>query len=309
MRVEIAPFGPEHVDAAAALLAERHAQHRAIEPTVPPLAGARELIESELDEAGASGAAALAGDELVGFLVGRRKDDAIGPATYVMAPCHAVRDPEVTRDLYALASERWVDEGSRRHFAFVPSRAEQLDPWIRLSFGASAAQAARETAVVTPPETGVVVRPGDDGDLAESARLDLVLSAHLAAAPSFGGLAVPSYEEALEEWRDTWDDGRFTHFMAERDGHVVGHLLLYRRPADGIRVPADGIDLASCATVPAARGSGAGVALTAHALTWAHENGFPVMTTDWRMTNLLASRFWPRRGFRETFRRVYRSIP
>jgi hypothetical protein len=27
------------------------------------------------------------------------------------------------------------------------------------------------------------------------------------------------------------------------------------------------------------------------------------------VTNLLASRFWPRRGFRTTFLRVYRSIP
>jgi hypothetical protein len=33
------------------------------------------------------------------------------------------------------------------------------------------------------------------------------------------------------------------------------------------------------------------------------------MIADWRMTNLEASRFWPRRGFRETFLRVYRSIP
>ena len=33
------------------------------------------------------------------------------------------------------------------------------------------------------------------------------------------------------------------------------------------------------------------------------------MTTDWRVTNLLASRFWPKRGFRPTFLRLYRSIP
>ena len=46
-----------------------------------------------------------------------------------------------------------------------------------------------------------------------------------------------------------------------------------------------------------------------HVLTWAHEHGYAAMTTDWRMTNLLASRFWPRRGFRETFLRLYRSIP
>jgi hypothetical protein len=33
------------------------------------------------------------------------------------------------------------------------------------------------------------------------------------------------------------------------------------------------------------------------------------MVTDWRETNLLASRFWPKRGFRRTFLRLYRSIP
>ena len=42
---------------------------------------------------------------------------------------------------------------------------------------------------------------------------------------------------------------------------------------------------------------------------WAHDRGFPTMVTDWRMTNLFASRFWPKRGFRETFLRLYRSIP
>jgi hypothetical protein len=33
------------------------------------------------------------------------------------------------------------------------------------------------------------------------------------------------------------------------------------------------------------------------------------MVTDWRETNLLSSRFWPGRGFRRSFLRLYRSIP
>jgi GNAT superfamily N-acetyltransferase len=88
----------------------------------------------------------------------------------------------------------------------------------------------------------------------------------------------------------------------------VGHALLYRRPPD-LRVPADSIDLAQASTEPDARGSGIGRALTAHVLAWAHSAGIPTMVTDWRMTNLLASRFWPKRGFRTTFLRLYRSIP
>ena len=50
-------------------------------------------------------------------------------------------------------------------------------------------------------------------------------------------------------------------------------------------------------------------ALVAYALQWAHTEGFESMTVDWREVNLLASRFWPRRGFRPTFYRLYRHIP
>jgi ribosomal protein S18 acetylase RimI-like enzyme len=67
--------------------------------------------------------------------------------------------------------------------------------------------------------------------------------------------------------------------------------------------------LGFAATLPEARGSGAGLALTNAGLDWAREHGYPVVVVDWRETNLLASRFWPRRGFRRTFLRLYRSIP
>ena len=30
---------------------------------------------------------------------------------------------------------------------------------------------------------------------------------------------------------------------------------------------------------------------------------------DWRMVNLLSSRFWPRRGFRAQYLRLYRAVP
>jgi GNAT superfamily N-acetyltransferase len=89
----------------------------------------------------------------------------------------------------------------------------------------------------------------------------------------------------------------------------VGHLVLYRRPTGDLRVPNHNIDLSHAVTLPAARRSGVSLALTGHALTWAHENGFRSMTIDWRSVNLLSSRFWPRRGFRPTYYRLYRALP
>lgn len=52
-----------------------------------------------------------------------------------------------------------------------------------------------------------------------------------------------------------------------------------------------------------------GFALAQHVLEGAHEHGFRSVTTDWRSANHLSSRFWPRRGFRPQYLRLYRAIP
>ena len=97
------------------------------------------------------------------------------------------------------------------------------------------------------------------------------------------------------------------YFVAELDGRVVGHLLLEPEEPDLARPPGS-IYLAVAATLPEARGLGAGVALTDAALAWAADAGYTTVQTDWRVANLESSRFWPRRGFRETFYRIARRV-
>jgi GNAT superfamily N-acetyltransferase len=77
----------------------------------------------------------------------------------------------------------------------------------------------------------------------------------------------------------------------------------------GVGRPERAAFLGFASTLPEFRGSGLGLALTDASLDWAAENGYDVMVTDWRVTNLLSSRFWPKRGFRPVFLRLYRSIP
>jgi GNAT superfamily N-acetyltransferase len=252
---------------------------------------------------------AFDGEDMVGFLIGRPRTDPLGTCVWIDLAGHAVREPELVRDLYGVAAERWVAEGLTRHFVFVPDLRELVEPWLRLSFGISAALAARESAVEAGVDAGVTIRLSTPRDLDQVAVFDGLLYAVNAAAPSFSGLSVPEQAESVAEWSDTWDDPRFTLFVAERAGQIVGELLLYRRPEGDLRVPPASIDLGHAGTLPELRGSGVGRALTAHAISWAHAHGYETVITDWRMTNLLASRFWPRRGFRETFLRLYRSIP
>jgi GNAT superfamily N-acetyltransferase len=311
--IEVVPLGGEHLDAAAALLADRHARHRATEPLLPEVDEFRPHIERELEQDGASGVVALRGDDVVAYLVGRLEDDPVieeRRGFVDFAGC-AAREPEAVRDLYAALAVRWVAAGCPRHVATIPASDEPLiDAWLRLAFGVQFMWAVRETAAMKPVAAGVEIRPGTPEDLDDVARFDRGLMELQAGSPSFSGIELPDMAQFREYWSDTWDDpALFIHFVAERDGRVVGHALLYSRPAGDLRVPDRNIDLAHAFTVPDARGSGVGLALTGHVLTWAHEHGYRSMTTDWRSVNLLSSRYWPRRGFRPQYFRLYRRVP
>lgn len=306
-RPEIVPFADEHLDGASALLAERHAAHRAVEPLLPADVDFRAELEKERDEL--PGVVALDGDQVVGYLVGKRREDHVGPHVWSYIAGHAVRDPELTRDLYGAVAGHWVDAGLTRHFAYVPFAPELVDPWFRLSFGGSAALAAQETSPRPAVDSGATIRESTPDDVRAGAELEIEMQASMVGSPSFGWTTPDEKQTVLDDWADTWAQPEtYRHFVAELDGTIVGHILLYRRPHD-LRVPTDSIDLAQASTRPDQRGNGVGVALTHHVLGWAYEQGIPTMITDWRMTNMLASRFWPKRGFRPTFLRVYRSIP
>jgi ribosomal protein S18 acetylase RimI-like enzyme len=312
--VEIRAFTAADIDGAALVLADRHGRHRAVEPLLPAVEDFRAQVARELSADGASGAVSVRAGEIDGYVIGKPQQDPIGPHVRIDLAGSASRDPERMRDLYAAAARTWVDAGLTRHFAFVPALDDLVAPWHRLSFGTSAALAARtadpaDLQDVRDVAPDVTVRLSTVADLHAAAALDRLLYLHLETAPSFSGVAVQDLDWFVDDWRTTWDDPKFTHFIAERGGQVVGHLLLYRRPAGDLRVPELSIDLADAATVPEVRGTGVGRALTAYGIRWARANGYRTITTDWRMTNLAASRFWPARGFRPTFYRLYRSIP
>ncbi len=218
----------------------------------------------------------------------------------------AASDAEAVRDLYAHLARTWPP----RHQVLVPASAPELvDAFFRLAHGLQFVLAVRGTEPSAPVDFGGTIRPGVPDDLPAIAAFDRILWQVQAESPSFSGMAVDA-EDFEAEWAGLWDDPLFPlHVVAERDGRVVGHALLYDRPTGDLRVPEGNVDLAHAATLAEVRGTGAGLALTAHVLSWAHEHGFRSMTTDWRSVNLLSSRFWPRRGWRPTHYRLYRAVP
>ena len=256
-----------------------------------------------------SGAVGAADGEIVGYVAGSVVESRFwGRHVWIAHGGHAAREPEVVRDLYAAAAGRWVEEGARLHLALVPAVPELVDPWLRLGFGHMQAHAIRESATqAAPPPAGVVVRRGTPADLAAARPLLPLIWEHQHGSPTFTGMEIPSEDEYVADWEETLADPASRYFVGELDGRLAGHLLLYPEEPS-LATPPGSVYLAVAATLPDARGRGLGRALTERALSWAQEAGYPTVHTDWRVPNLESSRFWPARGFRETFFRLARQV-
>jgi len=307
--IEYRSFDDDHIAGAAELLGRCHRAHLIDEPLLAQDVDFKSLVQSEREDA--TGAVALSGNVVVGYLLGRHASGRIGPHIWSSSAGYAADDPDIAPDLYALAAARWVDEGLTRHYVFAAADRAHVEPWFRLGFGASAFQAVRPVPglAMHGGARDVEVRLSRPEDLHRIAELARELPIHLRVSPSFSELSVESEEALRDEWRDTWEREEYTHFVAALDGRIVGQLLLYRRPVGDLRIPSNSIDLSNATTLPAVRGVGVGRALSDAAIAWADAQGLSAMTTDWRAANLLAARFWPRLGFRPTHLRLYRSIP
>jgi ribosomal protein S18 acetylase RimI-like enzyme len=314
--LEIQPFSEEHLDAAAGLLEQRHARHVESEPLLPKEIDFRAEITDLLGTEGSSGVAAIRDNRLAGYMLGIPKNEAVwGANVWVDYAGHAAEEPELVRDLYAAAAAKWHEDGRDRQYVLVPATDRDLvDAWFRLSFGAQHAAGIQETPERTdgaPP--GVVVRRATADDVDAVVRLDFELPRHQERSPVFGPGPTWTEDESREEFLADVDDAKQGILVAEVDGRIVSLLIMVPIEKSGMHTGLAQVEgaafLGFAATLPEARGSGAGLALTNAGLDWAREQGYPIVVVDWRETNLLASRFWPRRGFRRTFLRLYRSIP
>jgi ribosomal protein S18 acetylase RimI-like enzyme len=319
--LEIQPFLDEHLGDAAELLAARHARHRAAEPLLSDrwseATAAAEELKRVWSAANASGAAAFRGGRMVGYLMGAPREDPVwGDNIWVEAPGHAVEEAEAVRDLYGHAAGRWVEEGRPRHYALVPaSDQDLLGAWWRLSFGKQHAHGVREVPAEARPSIpdGFEIRDPDVAEIEALIDIDLALPEHQRKSPVFGGGRAYTREDSRAEWLETLAGDSEKILIGAHEGRAVACWAIVSTVRSGehrgLLAPDNACFLGFAATLPDSRGSGIGVALTDAALAWAAGEGFGSMITDWRETNLLSSRFWPRRGFRTTFFRLYRSIP
>lgn len=323
MPTEIIPFHTDLIPAAGALLAQRHQRDRAALPELSVRfedpAQARTAVAAAWQRTGASGVAALNGGRLVGYLIG---DLVVDPpwersAWVRLAGCALAPDQslELIRDLYAVLGVRWVASGCFAHFAVIPAADPGLaHTWFTLSFGIEQVHALAGLAgfdLVGPADPpGVEIRRTGPNDRDTLAELSDVIWRYQVGAPVWGITLPESEAESRAGWAELVDDPTATVWLAFYQGEAVGCQGYFPAESfdDDLLIPEQCTYLTVAGTREKVRGRGIGQALTRHGLVHAQTSGYHYCLTNWRSTNLLASRFWPRQGFHPAAYRLVRRI-
>lgn len=321
--MHLSPFTDEHLEAAAGLLSARHRAQRAARPALPAApeqpAVARQALEALLRQPRTSGVAALQAGRLVGFALGYIQYDTLrGRTGWLPAAGHAIAEGvgrELYGELYTALATHWVQAGCFSHFAVIPTTdREALETWYALGFGQQQLYAVRELAPLELPAQDV--DPSIRVRRASLADLDLLLDvaglvfSHQQGAPVFS----PFLPEFTEDWRKDYEelltDDANHLWIAERGSRALGFSIFGTpKPSpEDLLTPPSSSSLDVTATRPELRGQGIARALVARGLEESVRRGCRTCVTDWRTTNLLASRFWPRMGFAGTVCRLFRQV-
>jgi ribosomal protein S18 acetylase RimI-like enzyme len=182
--------------------------------------------------------------------------------------------------------------------------------WFDLSFGRQQAYAVAELAAVPaagplPPRLEISLVGPEALD--EVVGLSDIITRHQALSPVFSRSTDAWLASLRGSIAEELAGGEARCLLARRAGVAVGFTLSFDT-GPGLLAPAGAVELSVAAVPPAERGTGIGEALTAAVVADARERGAGHLVADWRTTNLLASRFWPRWGLRPVVYRMVRTI-
>lgn len=323
MSDEIIPFGGQHLDDAAALLAARQRAARAQVPELPERfeqpAEVRPLIEQALGVERAFGVAALRDGRMVGYLIGREALE----TSFVRRPREAVVDlaghavdaedgVETYRALYAALASRWIEDGYFAHEVVVRAADDQaLAAWFSLGFGQEGARGIRSLALLPNTESveGIEVHRAGMEDAEPAARLQWQLALHHTGPPIFVPLPPESEGQFLRLTAERLSDPEHRVFLAIRGGEALGMMALAPpNPRAALVTPERCIHIDDAYTDPALRGSGVGRLLLEAAMAEAREDGYRWCSVSWMTANIPAQRFWRITGFQPVLYRLVREV-
>jgi GNAT superfamily N-acetyltransferase len=329
MKAEYVPFTEAMIPEAGNLLAQRHTRHRTQLPWLPARFEepqfATKAVETLWQTKLKNGYAALCNGKLMAYLLGEYASQDWGRSGYVYLPGYALADeenPAILQDLYALLGDDWVKKGCFNHYLYISAAdADVIAALFDLGFGKERVDALLDLRSLTIPEVeepaGVTIRKAGKGDNAHLGSFSNVIFRALGKAPYWHPTIPEDWDDLHEGWSGLADDKDWTVWLALKNGQqnssvgeALGMIGFRPEPEEDTQmlVSPQTLYLSVAATHPRARGRGINTALTWHGLEQARQEGHEICYTNWISPNLLASRFWPRFGFKDVTYRLAKKI-
>jgi GNAT superfamily N-acetyltransferase len=255
---------------------------------------------------------------MIAYLIGQTFTHPWGRAGYVYLPGYAIAEeesPKVIQDLYALLGDGWVQRGCFDHYLYISAAdTDVIEALFDLGFGKERIDALLDLRSQEIPDVeepvGINIRKAGAGDNAHLGSLSNIIFRALAKAPYWHPTVPEDWDDLYEGWSELPDEKEWTIWMALEKDEALG--IVGFRPEEEtdtqMLVPPRTLYLSVAATKPQARGRGISTVLSWLGLKQAQQDGYEICYSNWISPNLLASRFWPRFGFRDAAYRLAKKV-
>lgn len=260
------------------------------------------------------GIGAFSNEELLGYLIGEIKiDNRRGRYAWVPYEGMAIRmdqSSELIRNLYAKVSVIWLEQGCFNQYTLVPFGSQvYYDAFLRLGFSIQQVHSIMNMEEYKPFENiaDTDIRLANKTDSEAMGRMSKIIQCHQSMAPTFE-LALPEVVAQIKDgYRGIVEDEDATVLIATKDMKELG-FQVYETINPDLMSPDDGVELSIAGTYPSEMGNGVGKKLMNEGHKIMKEKGYNNIITDWRITNLASSTFWPKCGFKPIAYRMFRCI-
>ncbi|WP_410770218.1 GNAT family N-acetyltransferase [Fontibacillus sp. BL9] len=320
--MKVVTFQHSHLEAAAMLLSAHHVEERTKTPSLQKLfeepVHAGRVIDTWLEKENVSGIAAFRGAELIGYMMGRLETDKQRErytwVDYAGTAIAAEESAELYREMYAVIAAEWVKAGSFKHYVLVPGGdTKAMDGWLRLGFGyeqVHGVQAIPSDISLPLLDSEICIRLATEEDEREVRKIATLIMEHQAESPVWAPAFIEDRGMLQEGFVELMKDPTAYFWVASQGQDILGFQAFYpaQNSDSNMMIPDSCICLGVGATVPYARGKGVATHLIKHGFDHARKAGYLNCMTDWRMTNLESSRFWPKQNFLPYAYRLVRHI-
>lgn len=315
----IRELGVKDIDQMSVLLANRHKNERtsfhSLNVQFENSAVTKEILSKKFEDNSFIGVGAFDGEVLNGFLLSVVKEDNLfGRCAWVYYDGLAIREDiesSLYKNLYTYISEKWIQLGCFKHYVILPCGDDNVvNTWLSLGFAYEQVygiQSLKEQEC--PIREDIVIKTASEENKKDLESISSLILSYQAGAPTYAAALPQMFSEIKKGYGGLVDDENAHVLLAYENKDLLAFsCAYYEEDEENMMMPQKVMELAVAGTNHEKQSKGIGSLLTYRLFNDAIDAGCQHTVTDWRMTNLKSSVFWPKMGYKAYAYRMIRRI-